>query len=137
MAQQPGESERILVVDGDVLVRHVISDYLRTCGYVVVEASNTDEAVVVLDDMKFAVEAVLCDADAPGSQSAFQFRSWALQRRPEVEILLAGSVEAAAGKAADLCEEGPQLRRPYDPQSIVKYIRRIIGSREAARASKA
>ena len=48
MAQQPGESQRLIVVDGDVLVRHVISDYLRTCGYVVIEAASTDEAEVVL-----------------------------------------------------------------------------------------
>ena len=137
MAQQPGESQRLIVVDGEVLVRHVISDYLRTCGYIVVEASSTDAARLVLDDVNFAVDAVLCDADAPGSDSAFQMRAWALQRRPEVEVILAGSVAAAAGKAAELCEEGPQLRRPYDPQGVVHYIRRIIGSRAASRLSKA
>ena len=137
MAQQPGESQRLIVVDGEVLVRHVISDYLRTCGYIVVEASSTDEARLVLDDVNFAVDAVLCDADAPGSDSAFQMRAWALQRRPEVEVILAGSVAAAAGKAAAQCEEGPQLRRPYDPQGVVHYIRRIIGSRAASRLSKA
>jgi len=137
MAEQPGESQRVLVVDGDVLVRHVISDYLRTCGYIVIEAATTDEAAVVLDDKTVMVEAVLCDADAPGGRSAFQLRAWALERRPEVQTILAGSVEAAANKAAELCEEGPELRRPYDPQSVVEYIRRILGSRAAERLSKA
>jgi CheY-like chemotaxis protein len=137
MAHQAGESQRLIVIDGEVLVRHVISDYLRTCGYIVVEASSTDEAAMVLDDISFSVDAALCDADAPGSRSAFQLRSWALQRRPEVRIILAGSVAAAATKAAELCEEGPQLRRPYDPQGVVDYIRRIVGSRTASRLSKA
>jgi CheY-like chemotaxis protein len=136
MAEQAGESQRVLVVDGDVLVRHVISDYLRTCGYIVVEAATTDEAVIVLDDEKFAVDAVLCDADAPGSQSAFQFRAWALRRRPEVQTILAGSVVAAANKAAQLCDDGPHLQRPYDPQSVVAYIKRLIGSRGADRLTK-
>jgi len=137
MAEQSGESQRLLVVDGDVLVRHVISDYLRTCGYVVVEAASTDEAVVVLDDTHVTVNAVLCDADAPGRQSAFQLRAWAVQRRPETQIILAGTVAAAANKAAELCEEGPQLQRPYDPQGVVEYIRRIIGTRAPDRLSKA
>lgn len=137
MAQQPGETQRLLVIDGDVLVRHVISDYLRTCGYIVIEAATTDEAVTVLEDATTTVEAALCDAEAPGSQSAFQFRAWALRQSPATEIMLAGSVAAAANKAAELCEEGPQLKRPYDPQSVVEYIRRIIGSRAAERLSQA
>jgi CheY-like chemotaxis protein len=137
MAQQSGESQCLLVVDGDVLVRHVISDYLRSCGYVVVEAATTDEASIVLDDSSIGMSAVLCDADAPGGQSAFELRAWALRRRPEVQLILAGSVSAAASKAAELCDEGPHLRRPYDPQSVVEYIRRIIGSRAAERLSKA
>lgn len=137
MAQQSRESQRLVVVDGEVLVRHVISDYLRTCGYVVVEASSTDEAMIVLDDKSFAVAAVLCDAEAPGSRSCFELRAWALQRRPEVQMILAGSVAAAAGKAAELCEQGPHLQRPYDPQGVVDYIRRMLGSRTASRLSKA
>ena len=82
-------------------------------------------------------DAALCDADVPGSKSAFQLRAWSLERRPEVQIILAGSIAATATKAAELCEEGPQLRRPYDPQSVVEYIRRIIGSRTEDRQSKA
>ena len=135
MASEPRESQRILVVDGDVLVRHVISDYLRTCGYVVIEAASTDEAAIVLDDT--TVDAALCDAQAPGGRSAFQFRAWALQRRPEVQVILAGTIESAASKAAELCEDGPQLRRPYDPQGVVEYIRRIIGSRATEILNKA
>jgi CheY-like chemotaxis protein len=137
MAQQSGESQGLLVVDGDVLVRHVISDYLRTCGYIVIEAASTDEAVIVLDDATVSLDAVLCDADVPGSRNAFEFRAWAAERRPGLQLILAGSVVTAANKAAELCESGPQLRRPYDPQGVVDYIRRIIGSRSASRATQA
>ena len=135
MAKQSGESQRLLVIDGDVLVRHVISDYLRTCGYTVVEAASTDEAAIVLTDPTVDLDAVLCSADAPGEQSAFQLRAWAGIRKPGVQIILAGSVDAVADKAAELCDDGPQLRRPYDPQSVVEYIRRITGSRRSAKLS--
>ncbi|WP_114226965.1 MULTISPECIES: response regulator [Sphingomonas] len=118
----------ILVVDGDVLVRHGISDYLRDCGYRVVEASNTDEAKVVLEDTSMHIAAVLCDAEAPGSLSPFRLRSWATERRHDVQIALAGNIEVAANKAAELCEQGPHLARPYDPQSVVDYIKRLISA---------
>lgn len=137
MAQQSRESQRLVVVDGDVLVRHVISDYLRSCGYVVIEAASTDEAALVLDDRALGLEAALCDTDAPGSRSAFELRAWALQRRPEVHVILAGSIATAANKAAELCEDGPQLRRPYDPQSVANYIKRIIGARMTEKLRKA
>ena len=130
MGTDRGDLQRLIVVDGDVLVRHVLSDYLRTCGYTVIEAATTDEAASVLSDTTVDVQAMLCDADAPGQRSAFELRAWSRKERPEVEVILAGSVSAAATKAAELCDEGPQLKRPYDPQSVADYIKRIAGSQD-------
>lgn len=128
MAKQT-EQHSVLVVDGEVLVRHAIADYLRDCGYTVVEASTTDEAITVLSDATLPISAVLCDAEAPGSLNAFQFRLWVKEvpGRTGVEIALAGSIDAAAHKAAELCENGPHLARPYDPQGVLDYIRRLLG----------
>lgn len=128
MAKPEQQSDSVLVIDGDVLVRHAIADYLRNCGYAVIEAATTDEAVTVLERERLTVDAAICAADAPGTLNAFQFRAWALRQRSELQILLAGSVDAAARKAAELCEEGPELARPYDPQGVVEYVRRIVGT---------
>ncbi len=131
---KPEQSDSVLVIDGDVLVRHAIADYLRNCGFVVIEAATTDEAMTVLERDGLRVDASLCAAEAPGTMNPFEFRAWALRQRSELQIALAGNVEAAAQKAAELCDEGPQLARPYDPQGVVDYIRRIVGS---ARSSDA
>ena len=130
MAQDRGELQRLIIVDGDVLVRHVLSDYLRTCGYTVIEAATTDEATAVLGDTALQIEAMLCDTDAPGARNAFELRAWSRAERPEVQVILAGSVSSAANKVAELCDEGPQLKRPYDPQSVSDYIKRIMGSQQ-------
>ena len=132
MAKQERRSQSILMVDGDVLVRHAIADYLRDCGYVVVEAATTDEAKTVLAELSLGVDAVLCEAQAPGSLNAFEFRSWATEQRQGLQFALAGNVEAAARKAADLCEQGPELRRPYDPQALVEHVRKMLGSKSVA-----
>lgn len=132
MAEQVQRSQCILIVDGDVLVRHALADYLRDCGYMVIEAATTDEALTVLGEQALSVDVVLSDARAPGTRNPFELRAWAAEHRPTVHVALAGSVEAAAQKAAQLCEDGPELRRPYDPQSIVDYIRRLIGGASLA-----
>lgn len=136
MAPEPAADQHVLVVDGDVLVRHVISDYLRSCGYRVVEGASTDEALVIIETAGIRLDALLCDADAPGSKSAFEMRAIARLKQPQAKVILAGNVATAADKAAELCEEGPQLKRPYDPQGVVNYIRRILGTRESGLASK-
>ena len=127
MADEVHKSDCVLIVDGDVLARHAIADYLRDCGYIVVEAASTDEARVALLEPALKVDTVICAADAPGSANAFQFRAWASQLAPSADVALAGNVERAAEKAADLCEEGPSLARPYDPKSVVDHIRRLQG----------
>ena len=137
MAKPEQQPDSVLVIDGDVLVRHALADYLRNCGYVVIEAATTDEAVIVVEREPLIIHAVLCHAQAPGTLNPFEFRSWAKERRSALEIALAGTVETAAHKAAELCEEGPELARPYDPQSVADYVRRIVGTARSSNARTA
>jgi CheY-like chemotaxis protein len=122
----------ILIVDGDIVSRHAIADYLRHCGYAVVEAATTDEALKALGEPSLGVDVILCDAGAIGSQSAFGLSTWVRNNRPELEVRLAGSLEGILDTAADLCENGPHLARPYEPQAIVDYIKQLRASRDRA-----
>ena len=45
----PGKRPTLLIVESDILVRHPIAEYLRECGYKVLEAGNTDEALFIID----------------------------------------------------------------------------------------
>ena len=119
----------ILIVDADIVSRHVIADYLRHCGYGVVEAANTDEALIALGEHTLSVDVILCDVSALGSQTGFELASWVRSNRPELEVKLAGGVEMAAQAAAELCESGPHLARPYEPEAVVDYIKRLRASR--------
>jgi CheY-like chemotaxis protein len=46
----PTELETVLVVEDEILVRTAIAEYLRHCGYRVVEAASADEAMTVLQE---------------------------------------------------------------------------------------
>lgn len=119
----------ILIVDGDILSRHVIADYLRQCGYAVVEAANTDEAFVALGEPTLSIDVILCDVSALGSRSGFELATWVRSNRPELEVRLAAGAEVAAQTAAELCEIGPHLTRPYEPEAVVDYIKRLRAGR--------
>ena len=119
----------ILIVDGDIVSRHVIADYLRHCGFAVVEAANTDEASVALVEPSLSIDVILCDVSALGSRSGFGLATWVRANRPELEVRLAAGVEVAAQTAAELCESGPHLKRPYEPEAVIDYIKRLRASR--------
>lgn len=125
--------EAILLVDADVVVRHAIAEYLRHCGYAVTEAATSDEAVTVLSDGQIRIDAVLCDVAIAGALSGFELCIWVKENRRGLNFILSGSVPAAAGAAAELCEQGPQLARPYDPDSVVEHIKNLLAKGETGR----
>jgi len=120
----------VLIVDGDIVSRHVISDYLRHCGYAVVEAANTDEASIALAEPTLSIDVVLCEVTALGSRSCFELSGWVRANRPDLEVKLAGGLEMAAEAAAELCESGPHLKRPYESSAVVDYVKRLRASRK-------
>lgn len=121
--------QSLLVADSDVLVRHAIADYLRRCGYDVIEAASFEEAVAVLEAPHITPSAVLSDVELAGSGNGFALRARAAREWPGIEVFLAGNVAAAARTAGQLCERGPHLARPYDPQLVLERVRRLLADR--------
>jgi DNA-binding NtrC family response regulator len=120
--------ETILVVEDDILVRMPIAQYLRDCGYKVIEASNSDEAMEVLLHKETVVHVVFSDIEMPGTVDGFGLAKWVREKRPGLEVLLAGTVFRAVESAKELCEQGP-VPKPYDPQVVHNHIRRLLAAR--------
>lgn len=124
--------QSILVIDGDIVSRHAIAEYLRHCGYAVVEAANTDEAMTALAETALGVDVILCDVEAIGAKSGFELAQWVRDHSPELEVRLAASVDGAARTAAELCKTGPHLKRPYEPETVIDYVRQLRAARDRA-----
>src|SRR3954471_14863183 len=110
----PAPPASVLIVDGDTIVRHAIADVLRRFGYLVMEAANSDEAVIALQAPTFSIDIVLCDIGVDGTRSGFGLARWARQHRPELEVRLAGTLESAMNSVVLPCERGRHLVRPYE-----------------------
>ena len=128
MAESPAQLPWLIVADSEVIVRNVISDYLRHCGYKVIDAASAEEVITILETGTAVVSAILSDAELQGAMNPFALRLLVRQRWPDVAFVLAGNVEAAARAAGQLCEKGPHLKRPYDEQAVLSHIRRLLGT---------
>lgn len=118
----------VLLLEADAIARHALAEYLRQCGYKVVEAASTDEVDQYLNSGAEADLAML-DLQAPGQRNAFELAQWFRSNRPLTEIILVGSVASAAEKAGDLCENGPSLSRPYDHSKVTHLIKQLRSKR--------
>lgn len=123
----------ILIVDSDVLVRHPLAEYLRDCGFQVLEASAAAEARQMLGKRGLRIDVVLADVDASGD--GFALAAWIRGSRPDVRVILAGSVATATQTAGDLCEDGPMASKPYDHKLLLEEIRRLLAARDRSEGS--
>lgn len=123
------EAGTVLVVEDEVLLRLIIADYLRDCGFRVIEAADADEAVVVLKPATLAVDVMFSDIEMPGSMDCFGVAQWTRANRPGVNVVLTGSVPRAVDAATDLCETEGTVPKPYEPQTVHDRIRRLLAAR--------
>jgi CheY-like chemotaxis protein len=131
----PVVPDTVLVAESDVMVRLGLAEYLRHCGYRVIEAASADEAMAVLTAMpEISLDVVLTAVELEGSSDGFALSKWVHANRPGLEVVLAGSIARAAHEAGELCDEGPHVRRPYEPEQVVEWIKRLRNLRTSGLA---
>ena len=134
MLAKTENQETILVVEDDVLVRMPISQYLRDCGYKIIEAVNADEAMVVLLHRETPIDIVFSDIEMPGSTDGFGLAKWTRENRPGLDVILTGTLPRTVDSAKELCEQGP-IPKPYDAQLVHNRIRRLLAAKQGAKRS--
>jgi DNA-binding response OmpR family regulator len=122
----------ILTVEPDVLVRLVIADYLRECGYRVFEASDAAEAVAILETPTISINVLFTEARMSGAMDGFGLAQWIRVNRPGTRVLLTTGATRSAHIAGELCEAGPLMKKPYAPQNVVDRIKRLLAKSERA-----
>jgi len=117
----------VLVVEDEVLVRMVIADHLRGCGYRVFEAGNGDEAIAMLNT-EVHVDVLFTDVNMPGGLDGFGLARWVRRERPGMRIILTSGIGSALQDANELCADGPLIEKPYEYGEVDRRIRSLLGS---------
>lgn len=125
----PDPKERtptILIVEDEVLIRMVLSDYLQECGFKVYEAGNAAEAIDILDAERTTIDLVFSDIRMPGKIDGSGLARWIRTHRPGMAVLLTSGDRKKSKAAHDLCSNEPFLAKPYDVRMVVAQMRRVI-----------
>lgn len=115
----------LLLVEDEILIRMTVADYLRDCGYHVIEASNAHEALSVLRS-DVAIDIVFTDVHMPGTMDGFALARWVHEHRPGIRVLLTSGVARTSAAAHDMCADAALVAKPYDHDSLLARIRSLL-----------
>jgi len=122
---EAGHGETVLVVEDDALVRTALAETLRDLRYRVVEATDADAALAMLDSGT-RVAAVLTDLTMPGSMDGLGLAAATRARLPAVPvILISGHLAASHGKS--LPPGVNFVQKPHTGGAIAAALRRALG----------
>ncbi len=116
-----GGNERVLVADDDAAVRGVVRRLLERAGYEVTVVPDGAEVLRILAQEAF--DLLLLDVVMPGSTCA-ETLSKVRTLQPRTRVVLASGYTADANLSALLSDRGiPLLRKPYDPDGLLRALR--------------
>lgn len=124
-----------MLVEPDVLIRMTVAEYLRECGYRVVEAITGEEALRILG-VGVRVVPVLSAVQLRGAVDGFALAERVREHFAGVKVILTTGIAMTAKKAGQLSDQGPR-RRPNPPKSSPTICAtRVIASSRRALSSR-
>jgi CheY-like chemotaxis protein len=117
--------DRILLVEDEILIRLSMADDLRRAGFIVIEASNADEALSVLATTP-DIMLVLTDIRMPGRIDGLGLANWVRRYAPDVKIAIASAnTEIGMERTFDAVFSKPVL-----PADLIAKVRQLLPHRE-------
>lgn len=110
----------VLVVEDDAMIRLDVVSIIEDAGIDVIEASNADDAIVLLES-RSDITVVFTDIEMPGSMNGLRFAFAVRDRWPPVAIII------ASGRIRPQPEEMPTevtfLRKPCSEAAVLEAVR--------------
>jgi CheY-like chemotaxis protein len=127
MREAQDTTSTVIVLEPDIIVRTEICEYLRECGYRVIEGVAAQDAHAVLQTGTH-VDVLLTEVNLRGELGGFELAQVIRQTRPEIAVILASGISNVVQKTHDLCGQSP-VKKPYLPQDIERRIRALRAMR--------
>jgi CheY-like chemotaxis protein len=124
-------AKTIMMLEPDVLLRMVIAEHLRECGYRVIEGVAAQDVWTVWESGR-TIDIVLADVKLAGEEDGFSLARRIRQTRSDIDVILTSGIEGAAQKSHDLCEEWP-IKKPYGAEDVEAKVRRLLERRRASK----
>src|SRR3979411_2789952 len=110
----------VLIVEDEALVRMTAVDMVEEAGFEVLEATNADEAILLLEARR-DITVVFTDIEMPGSMDGLRLARAVRGRWPPIKRIATSGRHLGGG--GDLPSGGLSLRKPYSPAQISSALR--------------
>ncbi len=121
-----GSGETVMVVEDDPSVRMIVTELLSEVGYGVLEATDADTAIPILQSDQ-RIDLLVSDVGLPGMNGR-QLAEVARQSRPDLKILfITGYAQNAAVRAGFLADGMDMMTKPFAVDALATKIRDILG----------
>ena len=117
----------ILVVEDELMVRLPIAEYLRDCGYHVLEAGSAAEAIAAVDAAG-SVSAVFSDVRMPGKMNGLELARWFRTNHPRVPVLLTSGYIPNLSVQIDELVGSKLIEKPYSQAQVAGRIEALLAA---------
>jgi two-component system cell cycle sensor histidine kinase/response regulator CckA len=120
--------ETVLVVEESEVVRGPVRKVLERNGYVVLEASQGSDAILVCSRHAGAIDLILTDVVTPG-MSVREFCARLTALHPGVKVLyMSGFADDAIGRQGALEQGEAYIQKPFTPDALERKVREVLDS---------
>ena len=114
---------KVLVVEDEFLIRMDICAFLEGEGFVVLEASNADDAIALLN-ANADIRVMFTDIDMPGTMDGLKLAAAVRDRWPPVQIIITSGHRQLSDELLPV--QGRFFSKPYDQSRVISAIREMV-----------
>ncbi|MBI2838032.1 MAG: response regulator [Acidobacteria bacterium] len=121
-----GGTETVLLVEDEVMLQELVKTFMEAKGYLVLTASDGEEASAIYRTRHEEVALVLCDMGLPklGGWEAYEKMK---EINPSVKVLFAGGyVDSKLREEMMKAGVRDLVQKPYSPNDVLKRIREVL-----------
>jgi two-component system, cell cycle sensor histidine kinase and response regulator CckA len=121
----PTGSETVLLVADERGLRTAVCEFLRSTGYVVLDASNGIEALQICEGYPGRIDMLLTDYIMPGL-SGPRLGTFAVKQHPSLRIICMSGYTDRITQVPDSCKTITFLQKPFSLSTLAETMRHVL-----------
>jgi len=121
-----GGHETVLLVEDEELVRMMLLEVLKSCGYTVLDARHGADALALAEQFQDPIQLLVTDVTMPGF-SGIELARRLGEKRPFMRVLfISGYTGEDAAQWGKLNQPLQFLQKPFHPDAFLAKVRQIL-----------